>query len=119
MLMGLTMRVRCGASNHETNMETETTIQSGGSPSPSAAGYAYPDLTPTQQKVLRISVKTYRQFHNPYPRAGSGMAPLLSAARSLVRKGLMKAGHRTGTYWPTTEGEALWDRYNEKKLSDR
>jgi len=61
-------------------------------------------LSAFSQKVLRVSIKQYEYAHwNYWPVAGHGMAPYLSAARSLVMKGLMHMG-RTGQYYPSDAG---------------
>jgi hypothetical protein len=68
-------------------------------------------LSPTQQRVLRIVSKApngQRQI------AGHGMAPFLSAARALVRKGLLRSW-QTGHYCITDEGEAYMKQLESPK----
>ncbi len=69
---------------------------------------AWADLTLFQRKTLRISIKKYEGASwDSWPRAGHGMAPFLSSARSLVARGLMHS-HKTGVYYPSDKGIALW-----------
>ncbi len=59
-------------------------------------------LSAAQEKVLRFLSKDPNRL--PRQLAGYGAAPHLSAARALVRKGLVRAGTRTGYYGITADG---------------
>lgn len=66
-------------------------------------------LTAKQQEVLEESVRRWREGSEAWPTSGPGGAPLTSAARSLVRRGLMESWTKKGTYRPTRLGEAWVD----------
>lgn len=57
-------------------------------------------MSPTQSKVLRAVAKAPNQ-HRRF--AGHGMAPYLSAARALVRKGKLSASHKNSYFFLTDE----------------
>jgi hypothetical protein len=63
----------------------------------------YAELSPTQQRVLRSvagAVNGRRQI------AGHGMVGFLSAAKALVRKGLLNSWE-SGIFWITDQGKAV------------
>ena len=62
------------------------------------------ELSATQIKVLRMLAKSQCEVQI----AGHGMAPYLSAARALVRKGFAKTWN-TGKYLATAEGNKYYD----------
>ena len=72
----------------------------------------FEELTPSQQAVLKRSVKLAER-NICWPFAGYKMAPKLSSARWLVKKGLMIASSRTGVYFPSKAGEELVKDYKE------
>ena len=73
------------------------------SPNPTEA-----QLSPTQQKVLRRLGRQHAGDHGQI--AGHGMAPYLSAARALARKGLAIT-FRTGCYHITPAGRAVLEAH--------
>jgi hypothetical protein len=62
------------------------------------------ELSETQIKVMRILAKRSGEVQL----AGHGMAPYLSAARALVKKGLAKTWH-TGKYAATDDGKKYYE----------
>ncbi len=70
------------------------------------------EISKTQMRVLGRMARYPN--HLPMQIAGFGMAPQLSAARALVRKGLARAGSKTGHYKITEAGlKAYFEQGNE------
>jgi hypothetical protein len=80
---------------HRVTISAEETIRIGDE-------WKRPTLTETQEKVLKLVAKS---LNGQRQIAGHGMGPYLSAARALVRKGLL-GSYQTGHFYITDEGKA-------------
>lgn len=75
------------------------------------------ELSPAQLRALRRMMRDENQLSVQI--AGYGAAPLLSASRALVRKGLAFCGRKTGYYGITDAGMlAYFEAGNRLKPSE-
>lgn len=75
-------------------------------------------ISETQARVLRMVLRSERWPGGEVQLAGDKAAPLLSAARSLERRGLLKSWH-SGKYGLTAEGRPYAERALEEWELDR